>query len=65
MISDLEEQPWWVFQTPCAVVYVPAPTEQRARSVLAAHCYTNAPVDAWPLISTRVASRHAIASRPR
>ena len=56
---------WWVFQTPGSVAYVPAASEQKARSALATHCYKDAPVDSWPLIATRVCSRavlHAAAA---
>ncbi len=60
MTSDLDERAWWVFQTPSSVAYVPALTEQRARSVMAANAYPNAPVDAWPLVGTRVTSREAL-----
>lgn len=61
-VSDLDERPWWVFETPGSTVYVPAETEARARTALAASCYPNAPVDAWPLIGTRVTSRQALAA---
>ena len=39
-----------------------AGTERRARSALAEQCYPKAPVDAWPLLMTRVASRHALSA---
>lgn len=68
-MTDLDERTWWVFRMPESTVSVPAPTEQRARSALAANSYRNAPVDSWPLIATRVTSRQALArqalARPR
>lgn len=59
-MSDLDERAWWVFRLPESTAYVPASTELRARSVLAIHCYKDAPVDSWPLIGTRATSRDAL-----
>lgn len=61
-MNDLTERPWFVFRLPAATAYVPAATEQTARSALAATCYPNAPVDTWPLVETRVTSRQALAA---
>lgn len=66
---DLDERAWWAFQPPWgAVFYVPAVSEDAARAILADTCYRGAPVRTWPLVSTRVCSRLALAAsllRPR
>ena len=65
-MNDLDERPWWVFQMPEAVAYVPASSEAQARATLAATCYPAtkkypaAPVHEWTLIRTRVTSRQAL-----
>jgi len=59
-VTDLDERAWWVFLAPGGKAYVPAATEQLARSVLASNCYPGAPVDSWPLEGTRFTSRFAL-----
>lgn len=59
-MSDLDERAWWVFQLPGSIAYVPAGSEEAARAVLRKTSYQGAPVDSWPLISTRVTSREAL-----
>lgn len=58
MMSDSTERAWWMFDVPTgARVYVPANTEAGARTVLARHAYPMAPVDTWPCVGSRWASR--------
>lgn len=60
VMSDLDERTWWVFRLPQSTCYVPAGSEEAARAVLRKTSYQGAPVDVWPLISTRVTSREAL-----
>lgn len=67
-MSDLDEQPWFVFRLPEATAYVPASSEERARRQLVASSYKSAPVASWPCIGSRYASRQALVRallRPR
>lgn len=52
---------WWVFQMPHGLAHVPGATEEAARAAHRRHCYEGAPVDAWPLVSMRLASRDVLA----
>lgn len=68
MMSDDDERARWVFRLPEATCYVPAGSEEAARKALVANSYKGAPVHEWPLLSTRVTSRNALAAsllRPR
>ncbi len=58
----MDELAWWVFQMPEATCYVPAESEAAARAALVVNCYRGAPVASWPLVSTRVATRQALAA---
>lgn len=52
---------WWVFQLPSGVLsHVPAETETEARKVLRRHSYDKAPVDSWPCIGTKEATREGV-----
>jgi hypothetical protein len=42
---------------PQGLAYVPGKTEADARANHRRHCYPGAPVDAWPLLTTRWTSR--------
>ncbi len=58
----MDELPWWIFRMPESLVHVPAASEEAARAVLVANSYRDAPVASWPLVSTRVATRSALAA---
>ncbi len=48
---------FFVFRLPGSVAYVPALTEESARSALARNCYKGAPVKDWPCIRAILTSR--------
>ena len=62
MTPDHEERAWWVFQLPASTCYVPASSEEEARTALVAFVCKELREEAktWPMVSTRWCSRERL-----
>ena len=62
----MNERAWWIFHLPTspgivkAILHVPADTEAQAREAMRRPCYKGAPVDSWPCVGSRWATREAV-----
>ena len=56
---------WWVFRLPSgALSHVPSDSEEEARKVLRRNSYEKAPIEEWPCLGTKEATREEVYNTP-